>query len=143
MRSCHPEVLRRICAEREGHVPCGFDARFFAALRMTMSVGKFSRASIRGKLYAPKPIDNSASVSGIIPIQAMPLQLRLTHSLGERLIDLEPTTADHPHMVGQSTAAQVEIPSSSVAKRHSLLFVRDGQWYVHDAASPTGTLLNG
>src|SRR6266704_3307531 len=73
----------------------------------------------------------------------MPLQLRLTHSLGERLIDLEPTAADRPHVVGQSTAAQVEIPSSSVAKRHCLLFVRDGQWYVQDAASPTGTFLNG
>jgi pSer/pThr/pTyr-binding forkhead associated (FHA) protein len=73
----------------------------------------------------------------------MPLQLRLTHSLGERLIDLEPTTADRPHIVGQSTAAQVEIPSSSVAKRHCLLFVQGGQWYVQDAASPTGTFLNG
>src|SRR6266704_1534340 len=73
----------------------------------------------------------------------MPLQLRLTHSLGERLIDLEPTTADRPHVVGQSTAAQVEIPSSSVARRHCLLFVQDGRWYIQDASSPTGTFLNG
>src|SRR5687768_11090918 len=73
----------------------------------------------------------------------MGLQVRLAHSLGERLIELEERDLDRPIVVGRSSTAEVQIPSTTVAKRHCVLFVHEGRWAVQDAASPTGTYLNG
>jgi hypothetical protein len=73
----------------------------------------------------------------------MGLQVRLTHSLGERLIDLQERGVDRPIVVGRSSTAEVQIPSTTVAKRHCMLFLHEGRWAVQDAGSPSGTFLNG
>ncbi|HSI36370.1 MAG TPA: FHA domain-containing protein, partial [Tepidisphaeraceae bacterium] len=73
----------------------------------------------------------------------MSLQIRLTHSLGESLIELQPRGADQANVVGRSSGAQVSVPSASVGKQHCLLFVHDGRWVVQDASSQAGTYLNG
>jgi hypothetical protein len=73
----------------------------------------------------------------------MGLQLRLTHSLGDRLIDVEARSADRPVVVGRASNAEVPVPSANIAKSHCLLFVHEGRWVVQDGGSPTGTYLNG
>src|SRR4051812_44550122 len=73
----------------------------------------------------------------------MGLQLRLTHSLGDRLIDVEARLADRPIVVGRAGNAEVQVPSANIAKTHCLLFVHEGQWVVQDAGGPSGTYLNG
>jgi hypothetical protein len=73
----------------------------------------------------------------------MGLQVRLAHSLGERLIDLEETGADRPIVVGRSSSAQIQVPSVGVGRRHFALFVEDGKWMAEDAGGTLGTFLNG
>jgi hypothetical protein len=73
----------------------------------------------------------------------MPLQVRLNHALGERLIDLEETGADRPIVVGRGPDAAVQVPSAGVGLRHCLLFVYKGRWAVQDGGSEGGTYLNG
>ena len=73
----------------------------------------------------------------------MGLQVRLAHSLGETLIDLEERGIDRPVVVGRSSTAEVQVPSPRVAKQHCFLFVRGGKWAVKDAGSASGTYLNG
>jgi hypothetical protein len=73
----------------------------------------------------------------------MGLQLRLSHALGERLIDLEARGADRPIVVGRASEAGVQVPSGNVSKNHCLLFVQQGQWTLKDAGSTAGTFLNG
>ncbi len=73
----------------------------------------------------------------------MGLQLRMTHSLGQRLVEVEARKADQAIVVGRASNAEVQIPSANISKRHCLLFVHDGRWVVQDADSPSGTFLNG
>ena len=73
----------------------------------------------------------------------MGLQLRMTHALGERLVEVEARSADCAIVVGRASNAEVQVPSASIAKRHCVLFVREGRWVVQDANSPSGTFLNG
>jgi pSer/pThr/pTyr-binding forkhead associated (FHA) protein len=73
----------------------------------------------------------------------MGLQLRMTHSLGQRLVEVEARSAAQAIVVGRAANAEVQIPSANISKRHCLLFVHDGRWVVQDAASPSGTFLNG
>lgn len=73
----------------------------------------------------------------------MGLQIRLTHSLGDRLIELPAQSADVPLVVGRAANAAVQVPSANIAKQHCLLFVADNRWVVQDGGSPTGTFLNG
>lgn len=73
----------------------------------------------------------------------MGLQLRMTHSLGQRLVEVEARKADQAIVVGRASNAEVQIPSANISKRHCLLFVHEGRWVVQDADSPTGTFLNG
>src|SRR3954447_21955303 len=73
----------------------------------------------------------------------MGLQLRMTHSLGQRLVEVEARKADQAIVVGRASSAEVQIPSANISKRHCLLFVHDGRWVVQDADSPSGTFLNG
>ena len=70
------------------------------------------------------------------------MQVRLTHSLGERLIELSPCGPDEPAIVGRAQAATVQVPSAAVAKSHCLLFVAEGRWVLQDAGSQS-TFLNG
>jgi len=73
----------------------------------------------------------------------MSLQVRLTHSLGERLIELEAQGADRPAIVGRAAEAHVPVPSASIGKQHCLFFVHEGRWVVQDGGSQAGTYLNG
>src|SRR5438105_15494190 len=74
----------------------------------------------------------------------MPLQVRLVHALGDRLIDLPEKTFESPLVVGHASDADLPIPVVTVGRRHCLLYVRDGQWIVTDAKGGTGgTFLNG
>lgn len=73
----------------------------------------------------------------------MGLQIRLTHSLGDRLIELGAQPADAPVVVGRAADAPVQVPSANIAKQHCLLFVAENRWVVQDAGSPSGTYLNG
>src|SRR6185503_5848911 len=73
----------------------------------------------------------------------MGLQVRLAHSLGETLIDLEERGIDRPVVVGRSSTAEVQVPSTSIAKQHCFLFIHGGKWALQDAGSATGTYLNG
>src|SRR5665213_2871380 len=72
----------------------------------------------------------------------MPLQVRLRHALGERLMDLPDRTAERPLVVGRSREADVKIPSVTVAAEQCALFVHDGQWVLQDTSGGS-TLVNG
>jgi hypothetical protein len=73
----------------------------------------------------------------------MGLQVRLAHSLGERLIDLDEIGADRPIVVGRSSEAHVQVPSVGVGRRHFVLYVEDGKWMVQDGGGTGGTYVNG
>ncbi|MDP9379849.1 MAG: FHA domain-containing protein [Chloroflexota bacterium] len=51
---------------------------------------------------------------------------------------LEPTTA-----LGRKLTNGVVLDDATVSGEHSVLYMRDGQWYVRDAGSTNGTLVNG
>jgi hypothetical protein len=75
----------------------------------------------------------------------MGLQLRLTHPLGDELIDLEDRSVDRPIVVGVGSSVDVALPPSApgVSARHCFLFVHDGKWFIQDARTPAGTFRNG
>ena len=73
----------------------------------------------------------------------MPLQVRLIDVLGQRTLDLPERPVDHPLVVGRASDADVQIPSTSVSRRHCLLAVYEGQWTIQDAGSSGGTFVNG
>lgn len=73
----------------------------------------------------------------------MGLQLRLRHPLGQRMLDLPARGADRPVIVGRSSSADVQIPSTLVGPAHCLIVQQDGQWILQDAQSSTGTCVNG
>jgi hypothetical protein len=73
----------------------------------------------------------------------MTLQVRLVHALGDRLIDLPEKTHDAPLVIGRATTADIQVPATTVSRRHSLLYVRDGQWYIQDGNGGARTLVNG
>jgi pSer/pThr/pTyr-binding forkhead associated (FHA) protein len=51
---------------------------------------------------------------------------------------LEPTTA-----LGRKLTNGVVLDDATVSGEHAVLYMRDGQWYVRDAGSTNGTLVNG
>ena len=53
-------------------------------------------------------------------------------------LPLEPTTA-----LGRKLTNGVVLDDSTVSGEHAVLYLRDGQWYVRDAGSTNGTLVNG
>lgn len=73
----------------------------------------------------------------------MTLQVRLVHALGDRLIDLPEKTHDAPLVIGRATTADVQVPATTVSRRHSLLYIHDGQWYIQDGNGGARTLVNG
>ena len=48
----------------------------------------------------------------------MPLQIRVRHALGERLMELPDRTVEGPVVVGRSASSDVQIPSVNVVPRH-------------------------
>src|SRR5688500_8188692 len=73
----------------------------------------------------------------------MSLEVRLRHALGDRLVELPARPIDEPVVVGRSAAADVQVPSITVAQRHCVLFVHEGRWVLQDAGGTTGTFING
>src|SRR4051794_6100779 len=73
----------------------------------------------------------------------MPLQIRVRHALGERLMDLPDRTVEGPAIVGRSSACDVQMPSVNVAPRHCALFRHEGRWAVQDLGGTTGTFIKG
>jgi hypothetical protein len=73
----------------------------------------------------------------------MPLQIRVRHALGERLMELPDRTVEGPVVVGRSASSDVQIPSVNVVPRHCALFRHEGRWVVQDLGGTTGTFVNG
>jgi len=73
----------------------------------------------------------------------MSLQVRLRHTLGERLLELPDRPVDEPVVVGRSSAAEVQVPSVTVSQRHCVLFVHEGRWAVQPIPGTAGTFVNG
>lgn len=73
----------------------------------------------------------------------MPLQVRVRHALGERLMELPDRTVENPVIVGRASACEVQVPSVSVASKHCALFRHEGHWVVQDIGGTTGTYVNG
>lgn len=67
----------------------------------------------------------------------MGLQIRLRHALGERVVEVRPRSIDLPLVIGRSKESDLQIPSVTVAARHCVLFVHDGQWVAQDLAGAT------
>jgi pSer/pThr/pTyr-binding forkhead associated (FHA) protein len=72
----------------------------------------------------------------------MSLQVRLRHAMGERVYDIAARGADQPLIIGRGAEAGLQVPSMTVAPRHCVLFVTDGQWIVQEWTAG-GTRLNG
>jgi hypothetical protein len=62
--------------------------------------------------------------------------------MGERVYDIPARGADQPLVIGRGAEAALQVPSMTVAPRHCVLFVTDGQWIVQEW-SAGGTRLNG
>lgn len=54
------------------------------------------------------------------------------------VLPLEPTTA-----LGRKLSNGVVLDDATVSGEHAILYLRDGVWYVRDAGSTNGTLVNG
>ena len=90
--------------------------------------------SIFGDLRAPR--------KQIIEGHSMALQVRLVHSLGDRLIELPEKTLDAPAVIGRSPDADVQVPAVTVSRRHCIMFVEDGQWILQNAVNGAHTFVN-
>jgi hypothetical protein len=73
----------------------------------------------------------------------MGLTVRVSHPLGESVVQLEPRASDRPVVIGRLGQADVQIPLASVSRRHCLMFVHEGRWVVKDGGSRGGTFVNG
>src|SRR4051812_10120324 len=73
----------------------------------------------------------------------MRLQLRVKHTLGTRMMEIEPRSSTRPIVVGRSPEADVQVPVGTISPRHCLLYLEGEQWVIQDAGSPTGTYVNG
>lgn len=73
----------------------------------------------------------------------MTLQLRVRHSLGARMIQVESRAADRANRIGRDPEAEVQIPSSAVAPVHCRLYCQDDQWVIEDCGGAGGTCVNG
>jgi pSer/pThr/pTyr-binding forkhead associated (FHA) protein len=73
----------------------------------------------------------------------MGLQLRIRHSLGARMIEVDERGPDRPVLIGRDPSCDIQVPSGAVAPTHAMLYAQDGQWVVADAAGGSGTFING
>lgn len=67
-----------------------------------------------------------------------PLQVILLDGEREQTIDIETEEA----FIGRAPECQVYLDNTTVSARHARLFFRHGHWWVEDAGSRNGTLLN-
>lgn len=73
----------------------------------------------------------------------MTLQVRLIHSLGDRLIDLPERSFESPLVVGRLPTADVQVPDALISRRHCVLYLHEGQWYIQDGKGAARTFVNG
>jgi hypothetical protein len=73
----------------------------------------------------------------------MRLQVRVRHSLGEKVVELPVRGVDHPVVIGRGAAADLQIPSVHIGQSHLALFIHEGKWVVQDGPDSTGTLIDG
>jgi hypothetical protein len=73
----------------------------------------------------------------------MRLQVRVRHSLGEKVVELPARGVDHPVVIGRGAAADLQVPSLHVGQSHLALFIHEGKWVVQDGPDSTGTLIDG
>ena len=73
----------------------------------------------------------------------MTLQVRLVHSLGDRLIDLPDRSFESPLVVGRLPNADVQVPDALISRRHCVLYLHEGQWYIQDGKGAARTFVNG
>lgn len=73
----------------------------------------------------------------------MGLQVRVRHSLGEKLIELPDREVDDPIKVGRASGADLQVPSVSIAPQHCILFRYEQHWAVQDVAAANGGVTSG
>jgi hypothetical protein len=73
----------------------------------------------------------------------MRLQVRVRHSLGERIVELPARGVDHPVVIGRGAAADLQIPSVHIGQSQLALFIHEGKWIVQDGPDSTGTRIDG
>lgn len=73
----------------------------------------------------------------------MTLQVRLVHSLGDRLIDLPERSFESPLIVGRAPTADLQVPDALISRWHCALYLHEGQWYIQDGKHSARTLVNG
>ena len=73
----------------------------------------------------------------------MTLQIRLVHSLGDRLIDLPERSFESPLVVGRAPTAEIQVPDALISRRHSVIYRHEGQWYIQDGKGAARTFVNG
>lgn len=66
------------------------------------------------------------------------LFLRKSSRLGE-FIDIHRT----PAIIGRGKSCDVELPDSSVSRRHAMLTEENGRYFIHNLESKNGTFVNG
>ncbi len=71
------------------------------------------------------------------------MQIRLSHALGGRTMDLAARPADRAIVVGRWAQADVQVPSANVAPRQCVLFVHENRWVIQEAGGAKGTFVNG
>jgi pSer/pThr/pTyr-binding forkhead associated (FHA) protein len=76
-------------------------------------------------------------------VSLMRLQVRVRHSLGEKIVELPARGVDHPVIIGRSASADLQIPSVHIGPNHLALFVHDGRWIVQDGSDSTGSTIDG
>ena len=73
----------------------------------------------------------------------MPLQVRLVHSLGDRLIDLPERSFESPLVIGRAPTADVQVPDALISRSHCVLYLHERQWYIQDGKRSARTFVNG
>ena len=73
----------------------------------------------------------------------MTLQVRLVHALGDRLIDLPERSFESPLVVGRAPTAEIQVPDALISRRHCVLYLHEGQWYIQDGKGDARTFVNG
>ena len=73
----------------------------------------------------------------------MGLQIRVSHALGARMVEVEPRGPRNPIVIGRTPKADVQVPIGTVAPAHCVLYMEQEQWIVQDNGSSGGTFVNG
>jgi hypothetical protein len=71
----------------------------------------------------------------------MRIELSITDDTGNRTIELPEVSVNHPHVLGRS--ASTMIASAFVEAEHCAIYANQGNWWIMDRHSRTGTIVNG